>query len=387
MSRIHFRWNKKARNSLAALMPLIEGAQPVQHPVDGIMAYSFATAQAPGVYHEVKTSQTRSIYVAGGPHPSARPRECLEYFNYAVVGEGEETLPQLVDNIEEGDPARVKGIAYLDGNTYVYTGKRPYVNLDLYPPFSKDFIMGHIEISRGCPFTCSYCQTPRLMGHRMRHRSPETVAEYAGMMRDVRFVSPNAFAYGSNGKCPKPDRIQAMLEAIPEGHRIFFGTFPSEVRPEFVTEETLMLVKQYCHNTLLNIGAQSGSRTVLDRIQRGHTVEDVEHAILQCREHDLTPNVDIIFGLPGETSEDQDETLKLIKWIIDKGGRVHSHYFSPLPGTPLEEAQPSSVSTQVKKIMGRLALKGKTTGVWEPEKTLSQNYRSSCSAAKSRHPE
>jgi len=366
---VNFRLDSKNRNSLAALMPLVPGAQVVHGPVDGIMAYSFATAQADRVFDEIGNSSTDSICIAGGPHPSARPCECLEYFDYVVIGEGEETLPELIRSIGNGDldPADVEGIAYQDGERCVINGKRPPVDLDKYPPFSGDGLKGYIEISRGCPYSCGYCQTPRLSGHRMRHRSPEVVAKYAGMMRDVRFVSPNAFAYGTSGQGTEPDMIQALLEAIPDRCRIFFGTFPSEVRPEFVTREMLELVKQYCYNSSLSLGAQSGSQSVLDRISRGHTVEDVECAVELCREYDLKPIVDVIFGLPGETVADQQETLELVEFVVNKGGRIHSHYFTPLPGTPLENAVPSPVGKDVNRAMGRLALGGKVTGVWEPD--------------------
>jgi len=115
----------------------------------------------------------------------------------------------------------------------------------------------------------------------------------------------------------------------------------------------------------LSLGAQSGSQSVLDRISRGHTVEDVKCAVEICREYDLTPVVDVIFGLPGETVADQQETLDRVGFVVNKGGRIHSHYFTPLPGTPLEDAVPSPVGKDVNRAMGQLALGGKVTGVWE----------------------
>ncbi|MCD4789785.1 MAG: hypothetical protein K8R37_07260, partial [Bacteroidales bacterium] len=75
----------------------------------------------------------------------------------------------------------------------------------------------------------------------------------------------------------------------------------------------------------------------------------------------------VIFGLPGETVADQQETLELVEFVVNKGGRIHSHYFTPLPGTPLEYAVPSPVGKDVNRTMGRLALGGKATGVWEPD--------------------
>jgi len=114
-------------------------------------------------------------------------------------------------------------------------------------------------------------------------------------------------------------------------------------------------------------GAQNGSQSMLDRISRGHTVEDVKYAVELCRDYDLTPVVDVIFGLPYETVTDQQETLDLVGFVVNKGGRIHSHYFTPLPGTPLEYAVPSPVGKDVNRVMGRLALAGKVTGVWEPD--------------------
>jgi len=112
------------------------------------------------------------------------------------------------------------------------------------------------------------------------------------------------------------------------------------------------------------MGGQSGSQRILDSINRGHNVDDIIIGAEKCLQHGFTPVVDFIFGLPDETEDDQKETLKLIKWLTGKGGKMHSHYFMPLPGTPLEKSQPAPLSRQVDRIMGKLALHGKTTGIW-----------------------
>lgn len=146
-------------------MPLLR-ADLAPGPRAGIMLYSFATPQAGEVYHEVNQAREAgldALFVAGGPHPSALPEEALEYFDYVVIGEGEETLPELIDAIETGrGAASVRGIAYRRGEEAIYTGDRPPVDLDCYPPFSS--ILAPIEITRGCPWGCAYCQTPASSG-------------------------------------------------------------------------------------------------------------------------------------------------------------------------------------------------------------------------------
>jgi B12-binding domain/radical SAM domain protein len=361
--KIWFRRFNKNLYSIAALMPLIK-AELADGPLPGIMLYSFATAQEKEVYIEVSSANVDAIFIAGGPHPSADPEETLDYFDYVVIGEGEETLPELIEVLQKGeDPGIVKGIAYKKDGQVRFTGKRPMIDLDSYPPFER--ILAPVEISRGCPWGCAYCQTPRLCGSSMRHRSIPVILKYARHHKDIRFTSPNSLAYGSDGLTPKLDKVESLLKALSKLKKpIYFGTFPSEVRPEFVSHQALRLIAEYCSNRTLNIGGQSGSRRVLEAIGRGHSFQQVEKASELCQEHGITPLVDLIFGLPMETEEDQLLTLELAMKIIERGGRARAHYFIPLPGTPLAGTKPAPVADNVAAELGRLALQGKLTGSW-----------------------
>ncbi len=331
------------------------------------MLYSFATPQAEEVYREVdraRETKLDAIFVAGGPHPSALPEEVLEHFDFVVVGEGEETLPDLIKAITDGgDPGTVKGIAYKSAGRICFTEKRAPVDLDLYPPFTT--ILSPIEISRGCPWGCTYCQTPRLFGHCMRHRSISVISRFARRHKDIRFTSPNSLAYGSDGRRPRLDKVKKLLEELSEQNKpIYFGTFPSEVRPDFVSDEALEIITAYCANKSISIGGQSGSPAVLKSIGRGHGRQEIESACELCREHGLIPNVDLIFGLPMESAEDQQMTLDLARWIEGKGGKVRAHRFMPLPGTPLWKRTPAPLSDDAEGLLGSLALKGRLTGSW-----------------------
>jgi len=363
---IWFRWNKRNSYSIAALLPLVKGAGLADRPRDGIMLYSFATAQAEEVYREVAGSKVKAVYVAGGPHPSARPEEALRHFDYVVIGEGEETLPELIGVIRGGgDPEGVRGIAYRREGAVRITPPREHVDLDLYPPF-KPPIFSPLEISRGCPWGCAYCQTPCLFGRRMRHRSIPVILRYARCYSDLRFTSPNALAYGSDGVHPRIDKVERLLEALSDlGKPIYFGTFPSEVRPDFVTEEAVELLARHCTNRTISIGGQSGSDRILKMVGRGHDVEAVRGACDLSLAAGLVPNVDLIVGLPGETAEDQALTLDLAREVVGGGGRVRAHHFTPLPGTPLEGREPAPLAAEVEKAMGELALRGVATGRWD----------------------
>jgi B12-binding domain/radical SAM domain protein len=363
---VTIRFDKKNMFSFAALQAALAinniNVKFSKGPRDGIMIYSLATAQAQGVYQEVSEADTTSIFIAGGPHPSARPLEALEYFHCVVLGEGEQTLPELIAAlVENRDVRTVRGIAFKEKGMVKVTKKRPNVRLDDFPPFLKN-LKSPIEISRGCPYRCKYCQTPRLFGRKMRHRSVEAISKYSQYLTDIRFVSSNSFAYGSDGRHTNYLKIKKLLASL--NGNVYFGTFPSEVRPEFISDELLELVVSKCVNESIHFGAQSGSDKVLNEMERGHTRNDIEVALDRCLDHGLKPVVDFIFALPTETEEDQVDSLRLIDEIVSKRGKIRAHYFTPLPDTPYESASPSTLAKQVDKKLGKLAREGKLTGSW-----------------------
>jgi len=353
--RVNWRKIPAAHNTQAALSAACELSgwhlQPVTSPASDITCYSLTSINEPAFHKEIQNAEC--ITVVGGPHASACCREVAKYADYVIVGEGEYTLPRLLDELEAGRNGHIPGVATKDW----YEPARTSVRLDAYPAFSE--IQGYVEISRGCPFACGYCQTPQIFGHCMRHRSIEGIARYANRYGQARFVTPNAFAYGSDGIHPRFDKIEKLLKRLE--HEIFFGTFPSEVRPEFVCDESLALVTDYCTNTKLHFGAQSGCDAILARLHRGHTIADAIRAAELCHDAGITPVVDFIVGFPFETDEDQLQTVDAIKTIA-RIGNVHLHRFIPLPGTPLAGTHARSLLSATEKICGALALGGKLTG-------------------------
>ena len=358
--QINWRQVKHTNNSFAALYASCEQAgyilSSVDSPADDITLYSLNSINAETLLSEMKGANC--ITIAGGPHASARYQEVAKVADYVVIGEGEYTLPHLLRAIETDSKTLPPGVA----TQQHYQPTNNSVLLDAYPPFTK--IRGYIEISRGCPHHCGYCQTPCLFGRQMRHRSIDAILRAASCYRDVRFVTPNAFSYGSDGRHPRFDKLEKLLEKLKGGeHSIFLGTFPSEVRPEWISEQSLDLISKYCTNTKMHFGAQSGSNRVLRQLRRGHTTETTIQAIECCKDNGFTPIVDYIVGLPMEEKEDQLETVEQMKWVT-RFGKIHAHYFTPLPGTPLENSTPVPLIPEVTKTLGQLSLAGKATGSW-----------------------
>jgi B12-binding domain/radical SAM domain protein len=329
----------------------------VRAPAPDVTCYSLNSLSVATFMPEI--AGATCITIVGGPHASACYPEMAEIADYVVVGEGEYTLPLLLDYIRNGSCGKIPpGVATSGG----YTPVSSIVRLDAYPPFSR--VNGYVEISRGCPFSCAYCQTPRLAGSRMRHRSVEEIVRFASRYRHARFVSPNALAYGSkDGIHPDLDRVEHLLRSLDKRTRVYFGTFPSEVRPEFITDRAIDLITTYCDNTRVHFGAQSGSDAMLRRLRRGHTVADVIAAVETCTDRGILPVVDFIVGLPDETDDEQRDTLKLAEWIAGRG-KIHIHQFVPLPGTPLSGTRARHLLPEAAVTFGKLSLAGRLTGSW-----------------------
>ena len=358
-----------------------------------VIALSFHTASVITIADLLHTLHQRlrtgrddaALIVAGGPHPSGDPDGTLRLgADVVVAGEGEVSFPALLDNFFRNQSfEQVKGLRYVgaDGQT-CSTGRSPLVDISDFPPFAaqhKRFCP--IEISRGCPYGCRFCQTTFLMGGRMRHRSLESIVQYAQLprrigMKVLRFITPSAFAYASpDGRSVNLKALEQLLRVGAEMYgkdEVYFGSFPSEVRPEQVSLDALELVTRYCANTNLLIGAQSGSDRMLHSLRRGHSVDDIVRAVELTLSAGLVPNVDFIFGLPGETARDRRDTLTLIRRFTDTGVRVRSHAFMPLVGTPLADCPPGVLDDEIRALM--LSLRGKNLeqGRWQQHEKLAQ---------------
>jgi len=339
--------------------------------------------------------QLRSDYgprltaIAGGPHATADPQDALRSgVDIVFHGEAEVAFPMVLKRLAQGRDFRdIAGIAFRKGDEVIMNPRAHPVDIDAFSSFSPGRGMfGPIEITRGCPFACSFCQTSHIFGVRPRHRSIANIVRQSATLRTrtrrvVRLLSPNAFSYGStDGRQVNLAAMRELLSAVrevvsPEG-RIIFGYFPSEVRPEHVTPETLELLQRYADNDEIVIGAQSGSRHMLDACRRSHSVESVVTAVTLARQSGFKVIVDFIFGLPGESAQDVRETLAVVEELSRLGARIHPHAFVPLPQTAFSAERPGRISRDVVRALDRLEQQGAIYGEWIEQRRLANRvYR------------
>lgn len=358
-----------------------------------LVAWSFYSPELPTVLGELARFAHEAPgpvrHVCGGVHASAEPVATLAAgFDLVVVGEGEEPFVELVRVLRDAaasrtqpDWARVPGLARV-GSDGAPVRNEPAARhpLGRYPAFARRRgRYNPIEITRGCVYGCTFCQTPFMFKARFRHRPVQDVADHAAQMvasgrRDVRFLTPTALSYGSSDESVQLDAVASLLgsvrAAVGSHARIFFGTFPSEVRPEHVTPQAMALIRRYCDNDNLVIGGQSGSEDLLVRTNRGHGVEVIVDAVRIARAAGLLPNVDLLFGMPGERPEEVALSLDLADRLAALGARVHGHTFMPLPGTPLRDADAGRLDMQTRNRLERLASDGSLYGSWRRQEEV-----------------
>ena len=356
-----------------------------------IIAYSFSTPQLPQIAADVSLLQTKlkpdTLLIAGGPHPSGDPHQTLELgFDAVLVGEGEQSFIELLYAVKEEiplDAADIPGLIWTVNGDYSGSKPAPPIDLDQYPSFSKtEHLYPPIEISRGCPYSCAYCQVPQLHP-KMRHRSLDRILDIVHTYRDVfkrkgrqptaiRFITPNALAFANSHPKKGFETIERLLKEISSlpKTQVYFTSFPSEVRPEYLTDDAAKIIKKYATNQEIIIGGQTGSDELLISIKRGHTTEAIVEAVDVALRYHLKPLVDIILGLPPETPEDQEHTIRLLDVLIAKGAIPRIHHFIPLAGTSYYTKLPAPVSLMHRKRIGKLMQTGKARGSFEHQRKI-----------------
>lgn len=328
---------------------------------DDLALFSFLTGSSTAYIDyaaKLKEKLPKLNTICGGAHASARSEDMLKYFDAVCTGEGEESIKDIIEMAEQG---RVEGII---------TGKK-VLNLDDYRVFPRKMVsLGPIEIVRGCPSGCAYCQTPQLFRGRLRHRSIDFIVDEIKFalsrkgFADVRFIAPDASSYQFN-KGINLEAIESLLynvrNTIGTNGKLFYGTFPSELDPAGVSKELVDILVRYCDNKQIVLGLQSASHDMQKIMHRRSGLLETENAIELFLDKNFEIVVDLIFGLPYETEETYEETYKFIeKW---KGKvTIHSHPFDPLPGSKWQYETPTEVPEKLVKAVRSLEGIGRVFG-------------------------
>ena len=277
--------------------------------------------------------------VWGNVHPSILPQQTLAepYIDYVVIGAGEYTLLELVEHLEKGHTTRlseIKGLAHKENGQININEPRPFIkNLDELPDPAWHLVdvPKYWEItlnsSRGCPFHCTYCyNTAFHKRYRGDFSAQRIVSQIERLQKDygVKFVRFFEDHFAFNRK-----RLRQFCQLIID--KKLKVKWDCDTRADLDEEEIALMARSGCVSVAL--GMESGSQRMLDFLKKGITVEEMERAFWYFVKHKITPRVNIMVGLPTETTEDFELTQGLLA-RLDNPPYMYNRYI-PYPGTPL----------------------------------------------------
>lgn len=272
-------------------------------------------------------------------------KEYLEHSaDYCILGEGEETLVELLDQLSAGkDTGQIVGVA---SSYTLQVSRRPDItNLDKLPFPAWDLVdiekyrslwlkhHGYFSMNmvttRGCPYHCNWCAKP-IWGQRYNSRSPENVAAEMKWIKET--FAPDHIWFADDILGLKPKWIEKFADLLIEADAVI--PFKCLQRADLVNDKTApALAKAGCKTVWL--GAESGSQKILDTMDKGDTVEEIYNAARLLKANGIEVGFFLQFGYPGETWDDVQKTLKMVRECAPDDIGISVSY--PLPGTKFFE--------------------------------------------------
>lgn len=241
------------------------------------------------------------------------------------------------------------------GNTVVDIEERDLIDNQMDMIRSHPFI-GYINIMTGCNNFCTYCIVPYARG-RENSRSPESIlAEVKQLAQDgykeITLLGQNVNSYGNNLEDPVsfPELLK-MVNKVDGIERIrFLTSHPKDLSDELI--EAMAECDKVCEN--LHLPFQSGSNRILKSMNRKYSQEGYLELVkkLKAKIPNITLSTDIIVGFPGETEEDFEETLKVVREVgYDQG---YTFIYSKRDGTKAATMEEQVDRAVVQKRFDRL---------------------------------
>lgn len=311
-------------NGIVDLAPALRRRYPGQTP--GLVGISAMTPNLVGVVHTIATVQDvfpAAKVVVGGPHTDIFPREtaALEGVDYVLTGEAEPTLPRLVQALQDGRVGgRIPGLFAADGSADGLTGERPCL-LELddtpFPDRSRipiDAYRGHVEdddvfttlvTSRGCPYRCTFCSTPR---ERFRQRSTAAIVEEMEAcarlgIRHVYFLDDNFPVRGR--------RLHELCGTL--ARRGDLPSWSCRTAAAGLTADNLRAMKRAgCRR--IQIGVETHTDEGLQILGKSTTVRQIRETFAAARRAGVGTMAYFMLGLPHErTADDVRGTIRFAR--------------------------------------------------------------------------
>lgn len=311
------------------------------------VGFSILTPAADWCAEVAKCLPKSIIKIAGGPHASAIPEETLKSgFDIVVVGEGEETLLEIAQGRKLDS---IRGVLYKKGSKVIRTSPRPPIDPNNLPlparhliekggtnkPYlsagTRYFPWSPIFTSRGCPYSCYFCNK-NIFGSMFRPRTPESVvAEIDHLVKEYGVKEIDIYDDNFNFNIARAEKIMDMVAR--KDYKVYLR-FSNGIRADKITKRLLHKMKK-AGTDYIAYGVESGDPQILSQIPKGETLSEIKHAVRLTNKAGIPVSGFFVFGLLGDTKETMQRTIDFAKSL--PFDRAIFNIATPYPGTRMWE--------------------------------------------------
>jgi len=329
-----------AGQTLADVVPLA-----AEHDLVVLYTSSPTFAGDVKVAEAMKEANQSLLIGFAGPTVAVRPEESLQVSS-AIDFVAREEFDLTLKEVAEGRPlAGLDGLSYRDeqGRVVHNADRATLEDMDQLPPVMpvykrdlrvEDYYIGYLQhpyvslyTGRGCRSRCTFCLWPQTVGgHRYRTRSVGAVLDEAAMAKDL-FPQMKELFFDDDTFTDDRQRAQEIAKGLGR-----LGLTWSCNAKANVPRETLQVMRDNGLRLLL-VGYETGDQQILINIKKGLRVERAKQFAKDCRDLGITIHGTFILGLPGETKETIQETIKFAREVNPH--TIQVSVAAPYPGTEL----------------------------------------------------
>jgi len=313
----------------------------------GISCYTYAFPEALHLAKEIKKENPKIKTIIGGYHITTIPK--LYDFDFGIIGEGEETLLELIQAIEnnEKDFSKIKGLIWKDGNEIIVNERRERMDFSKLPwPKREEKFLDNtiirgivgkgsviqVSYSRGCPYNCYYCCSPLLWQRQISYRKTEDVVEEILWLKNN--FNPNYFYFTDLTFNASKKKVLEVTELL-KGKNIIWGAMPSIDVGNLDEELIKEMAETGCKRLMFGIETleQSTSQFLKRKykIKEKNRFEKTYEIFRLCDKYGIGTRAFLMIGSPNENEEDIKKMLNKLKILLPDEIRIA--ITTPLPGS------------------------------------------------------
>jgi radical SAM superfamily enzyme YgiQ (UPF0313 family) len=309
---------------------------------------------------------SQAIIILGGLHPTLNYEEACSYCDFVLMGEGDESILEIIKAIESENPITIHGIAYKKDNSIVVTQKRrPPENIDTIPNhyllYRFQEMSGHntiwpqVHASRGCPHSCDYCALVQIFGRKVRTRTPENVVKDIRQTIDFYDLKRHRLAkvlwITDDNFFADREWAVSVLKAIIDSEIKY--NFAIQARYEVGYDDEMLELLKKAGFIEIAMGIEFLEDEAFENYNKKSTYNDILTSVKNIQKHCLRVRGLFIVGADNHTKGVGE---RLTNFVIDNnicGVLIQSMYF--IPGTPVYETHKDKlIHTDWSKCVGNV---------------------------------